>query len=149
MRRKVSCRASSPSTRRTPGLWPAPALRYRIRRVVYEVDEIDPDSGAISQREGSCGVVDWLGEMVGDGRELARSALVPRIEREDDPKHWLRDYLTDRGPSPSAEVKVAAKERGFGERALQRAAGSDRRRHDPGRIPAAYDLAASQSRHLP
>lgn len=100
-----------------------PALRYRIRSAPYVVNE---DTGEVRDVATSCGVADWLGEVDGDGREAARAALVPRIEKEGSPRQWLREYLTEAaGEVLRAQVVAdAADEHGFSEAAIKRAARS-------------------------
>jgi len=99
-----------------------PALRYRIRGATYYVTEVNPTTGEVTNAAATCGVADWLGEVEGNGRDLARDALAPRIERDNDPRAWLRDYLTAQGQSPRTEVLTAAKEDGFSDSAIKRAA---------------------------
>jgi len=99
-----------------------PALRYRIRPAHYVVAEVDEDTGEIHDKPASCGVVEWIGEAEGDGRELARSYLAPKIDREDGPGDWLRDHLTEQGETPRSDVMRAAQVAGHNETAIKRAA---------------------------
>jgi hypothetical protein len=101
-----------------------PALRYRIRSASYIVEEADHDTGEITQKLGSCGVVDWVGQVDGDGRDLARSFLRPHIEKEESPAHWLRGYLADAGETAREDVIEAGKKAGFSLTAIKLAAQS-------------------------
>lgn len=104
------------------GTLSVPALRYRIRSAPYIVSEVDEDTGEIREIATSCGVADWLGEVEGDGREIARSLLMPRIEQENSPVAWLREYLTAAGDTARQDVIAAALEAGFSKGAMERAA---------------------------
>lgn len=99
-----------------------PALRYRLRSAPYLVHEVDTDTGEVRELPASCGVADWTGEVDGDGRQVARDALLPVIEKTGTPAQWLREYLTGDGESTRAEVIAAAREDGISESALKRAA---------------------------
>ncbi|MGQ0465505.1 MAG: AAA family ATPase [Sporichthyaceae bacterium] len=98
-----------------------PALRYRIRQATYTVTETDAETGEIRELPASCGVVEWIGQ-VDNGLETARSFLAPSMSRDNDPKAWLRDYLTHAGETPRQTVLEAGAEAGHGEKQLQRAA---------------------------
>lgn len=104
------------------GTLAVPALRYRIRSAPYVVTELDEDTGEVREVTASCGVADWLGEVDGDGRQIARDALMPRIEREGGPREWLRDYLTAEGEATRADVLAAAGEDGLSLDQIKRAA---------------------------
>jgi len=99
-----------------------PAMRYRIRSAPYEVTELDEATGELRDVAASCGVADWIGSVAGDGRELARSYLVPKVEKENDSKVWLRDYLDDAGEALRSDVIAAASQGGFSRAAIERAA---------------------------
>ena len=99
-----------------------PALRYRIRVASYVVDELDEDTGQVRQVPGSCAVADWVGEVEGDGRSIAREALAPRIEKVGTASQWLRDYLTEEGETARPAVIEAAAAAGFSIDAVKRAA---------------------------
>jgi AAA domain-containing protein len=101
-----------------------PALRYRIRSARYTVTEVDEDTGAPVDRDDSCGVVDWIGEVDGDGRAIARDALAPRVEQEGTARQWLRQYLIDHPQVPRQQVLAAAEVVGHSESAIKRAARS-------------------------
>lgn len=101
-----------------------PAIRFRLRSATFTVEEVDEDTGEIVTRAAGCGVADFIGEEAGFGRDAARELLVPKLEREDDPKRWLRDLLTERGETNSAEVLAAGKEAGHSRTSIQRAAHS-------------------------
>lgn len=104
------------------GTLAVPALRYRIRAAHYTVAELDPDTGEVTERDASCGVADWLGYVDGDGRQIARDALLPKIEREGGPRQWLRDYLTGEGEATRASVIQAAEVEGYSLDQIKRAA---------------------------
>lgn len=99
-----------------------PGLRYRIRSAAYTVAEVDESTGEVTDMAASCSVVDWIGEVDGDGRQIARDALAPAIEREGSPKTWLRDYLRAEGEVSRADVIAAGGEDGFGLDQIKRAA---------------------------
>lgn len=98
-----------------------PAMRYRLDSSTYTVDEVDPDTGDVVEREASCGVAMFVGEEVGFGRDNARDMLAPHMDREDDPKSWLRDYLTTAGESLSVDVYRHGKDVGHSRSAIHRA----------------------------
>lgn len=104
------------------GTLDVPALRYTIRSARYTVEEVDDQTGEIVEVPGSCGVAEWTGEVTGDGREVARALLAPRMERDDDPKAWLRRYLTDCGESERNKVLAAGEDAGHSADKLKRAA---------------------------
>jgi hypothetical protein len=97
------------------------ALRYRLRSAPYTVEEVDSTSGEVRDVMTSCGVVDWLDEIQGDGRAIARAALIPHIEKADSPEAWLRGYLTEHGEGLRRDVINAAGEDGFSDSAMKRA----------------------------
>lgn len=97
-----------------------PALRYRLRSADYVVIENGREVRA------SCGVADWIGEVEGDARAIARAALSPKAERaETESVKWLREFLQTEGETDRQTVLRAAKEEmGYSERQLSRAATS-------------------------
>jgi archaellum biogenesis ATPase FlaH len=99
-----------------------PAWRYRIRSADYTVMEPDRFTGKLREVNASCGVADWVGEVDGDGREIARAALVPRIDKDDPERDWLLDFLTERGPIDRGTVMEAAVLEGYKERKIKDAA---------------------------
>jgi len=101
-----------------------PALRYRIRSAQYEVTELDETTGELRNVAASCGVADWIGTVDGDGREIARATLAPRIEKDNDPKAWLHGFLTNGGETLRVDVIEAAEQAGFSRAAIERAAPS-------------------------
>ena len=101
-----------------------PGLRYQINPSAYEVDELDEETGEVRIIATSCGVATWLGEVDGNARDIARSALTPRIEKPDSPEAWLRAYLKDEGETERAKIITAARQEGHGESAIKRAARS-------------------------
>lgn len=104
------------------GTLAVPALRYRIRAAHYVVAEVDDDTGEVHDVAASCGVVEWIGQAEGDGRELARSYLAPRIEKDDEPGTWLREHLTEHGETLRADAMKAGAEAGFSLEQIKRAA---------------------------
>lgn len=106
------------------GTLAVPALRFRIRSAQYVVEEIDEETGQSVEVPGSCGVAEWAGEVLGDGREVARALLAPRMERDDDPKAWLRRYLDLTGEVERSKVVEAGKDAGHSVDKLKRAARS-------------------------
>lgn len=98
-----------------------PALRYRIKPAHYTVTEHDEDTGTTRDIEASCGVAHWIGELEGDGRQIARDALTPRLEREDSPEKWLRTYLTTAGETERRDLMAAADDANFSEHQIKRA----------------------------
>lgn len=101
-----------------------PALRYRIRSATYTVPEVDEQTGEVTDVTASCGVADWIGEVDGDGRQIAREALTPAIERDGSPKTWLREHLLSEGEASRVDVIAAAREAGFSLDQIKRAARS-------------------------
>jgi hypothetical protein len=97
------------------------ALRYRLESRAYTVQEIDTDTGEVTDRQAECAVAVWVGEVAG-GREYARSLLTKSMERGDDPKAWLRRYLSGVGECESGQIKAAAGEAGYSEPTIKRAA---------------------------
>ena len=67
------------------------------------------------------GSVEWLGDTTVDARDLLSG------DSDDDPgertaaEHWLQDYLTANGPTPSKTVKVEAAKEKISEATLKRA----------------------------
>jgi 5S rRNA maturation endonuclease (ribonuclease M5) len=100
-----------------------PAVRFRIDTASYTVEEIDEQTGEVSYIPATCSVATLIREEAGNGRDLARRLLTPAMERGNDPKKWLRQYLTETGPCLRDQIMEAAKEAGFGEKKIQRAAG--------------------------
>ena len=99
-----------------------PAVRFKIDTATYTVEEIDKQTGEVLHIPATCSVVKYIREEAGNGRDLARKLLTPAMERDNDPKTWLRQYITDRGPTMRDEVMEAAEAAGFSERQMQRAA---------------------------
>lgn len=99
-----------------------PGLRYELRTAPYVVDEVDEDTGEVVEREASCAVADWIGEVEGDGRAVAREALAPKIEREGSPREWLREYLAGEGEAARSAVMAAAADDGYSPDQIKRAA---------------------------
>lgn len=99
-----------------------PALRYRLRSAPYLVTEVDQITGEVTEHAATCAVADWLGEEPGDGRAVARDLLVPAMSRDDDPKAWLRNYLTDAGETLRQTIMAAGQDADFSSKQLQRAA---------------------------
>jgi hypothetical protein len=100
-----------------------PAVRFKIDVAQYTVEEIDKQTGEIFYIPATCSVAKFIREEKGNGRDLARKMLTPAIERGNDPKKWLRQYLTEAGPCLRDQVMQAAEAAGFGEKKIQRAAG--------------------------
>jgi hypothetical protein len=68
------------------------------------------------------GTVEWLGDTTVDARDL----LAGRDDDDDAgertaAEHWLEDYLTENGPTPSRTVKAEAAKEKISERTLKRA----------------------------
>lgn len=101
-----------------------PALRYRINSAPYVVEEVDQETGEIREIDASCGVVEWIGAVEGDGRAIARAMLAPAIEKEGTPIAWLREYLTAAGETSRVDVLKAGEAAGFSESSIARAARS-------------------------
>ncbi|MDQ3416522.1 MAG: AAA family ATPase, partial [Actinomycetota bacterium] len=104
------------------GTLAVPALRYHLQPSPYTLEEVDQATGELHEVAASCGVAVWRGEVAGDGREIARAALAPKIEREDGPDAWLRDYLHGADEIPRADVVAAAELVKISESAVKRAA---------------------------
>jgi 5S rRNA maturation endonuclease (ribonuclease M5) len=100
------------------------AVRFRIKSAPYTVEEIDKETGELRLVDTSCAVAELVREEDGDGRALARKLLTPAMAGADDPKAWLQNYLTATGPCLRDQIMEAAKKAGFGEKKIQRAAGS-------------------------
>lgn len=127
-----------------------PALRYRLTSSEYTLDELDEDTGAIVTHTATCGVAEFIGEEPGFGRDAAREMLAPHMEREDDPKGWLRDYLTAAGESASEDVYKHGKEAGHSRSAIHRAAQRLGVAYRKGGFPnRTWWRLPSQSSHLP
>lgn len=77
---------------------------------------VDTDDGPTE-----IGSVEWLGDSTLDARDLLNG------DTDDDPgertaaEHWLKDYLTANGPTPSKIVKIEAAKEKISERTLKRA----------------------------
>jgi hypothetical protein len=100
-----------------------PAVRFKIDTASYTVEEIDEHTGEVHYIPATCSVAKFIGEEAGNGRDLARQMLTPAMSRAGDPKAWLQNYLTETGPCLRDQIMEAAKEAGFGEKKIQRAAG--------------------------
>jgi len=98
------------------------AVRFKIDTASYTVEEIDQETGEVVYIAATCSVAKYIREEAGNGRDLARKLLTPAMERDNDPKTWLRQYITDHGPTMRDEVIEAAEAAGFSERQMQRAA---------------------------
>jgi hypothetical protein len=99
------------------------ALRYELLSAPYKVEEVDPTTGHMVMVNTSCGVARWLGEVNGDGQTIVRNLLAPSLEREGDPKQWLRERLGLDGAEVKAEViKAEAREAGYSDAGIKRAA---------------------------
>jgi hypothetical protein len=98
------------------------AVRFKIDTASYTVEEIDQETGEVVHIAATCSVAKYIREEAGNGRDLARKLLTPAMERDNDPKTWLRQYITDHGPTMRDEVIEAAEAAGFSERQMQRAA---------------------------
>jgi hypothetical protein len=100
-----------------------PAVRFKIDTASYTVEEIDEQTGEVHYIPATCSVAKFIGEEAGNGRDLARQMLTPAMSRAGDPKAWLQNYLTETGPCLRDQIMEAAKDAGFGEKKIQRAAG--------------------------
>src|SRR5205814_2047412 len=98
-----------------------PALRYEVTGSSYQVAETDP-AGSVTYLFATTGVLSWLGEVEGDGRALARSALSPAIESTHEAKDFLRELLTEHGQMTRVEVMADAEVAGLSEASIKRAA---------------------------
>ena len=89
-----------------------PALRYQIMSVPYTIDELDPDTGAVLAIEANVKVAQWTGVVDGDGRAIARAALMPdHQDRAPNPADtWLHNYLSEEGKVSRQQVLAAAAE---------------------------------------
>lgn len=105
------------------GTLQVPGLRYRIRSAPYVLEEVDELTGEIREVTASCGVCDWVGEVSADlARETAQRSLQPKLDKDDDPGEWLKEYLKDLGRSKRQDVLSAALLAGFSESSMKRAA---------------------------
>ncbi|WP_448611843.1 AAA family ATPase [Geodermatophilus sp. URMC 60] len=100
-----------------------PGLRYRIRSAHYTVSEVDRRTGELVDRPASCGVAEWIGQVEGDGRAIARAALVPKIDKQPTAQEWLSNYLAARGETLRQKVLDDGAEAGFKRTAITTAAG--------------------------
>lgn len=66
------------------------------------------------------GSVEWLGDTTVDARDLLDGGDDDAGERTA-AEHWLEDYLTANGETPSKVIKVQARKEGISERTLKRA----------------------------
>ncbi len=99
-----------------------PALRFTVRAAHYTVTEPDRKTGKPREFPASCAVVDWAGEVDGDGRALARGLLAPRVEQEGTARQWLRQYLTVNGETARPQVIEDAEAAGHKRTAITNAA---------------------------
>lgn len=68
------------------------------------------------------GSVEWLGDTTVDARDLlAGDEADTDIGERTAAEHWLEDYLTVNGPTPSKDVKTAAAKEKISDRTLKRA----------------------------
>jgi hypothetical protein len=100
-----------------------PAWRYRIRSAHYTVTEVDRRTGEVVEKPASCGVAEWIGEVEGDGRSIARAALVPRIEKQEaSARQWLSHYLGTNGETLRSTVIEDGVKAGYSKTAITDAA---------------------------
>ncbi|MGK5112792.1 AAA family ATPase [Geodermatophilus sp. CPCC 205506] len=99
-----------------------PALRYRIRSARYIVTEVDRYTGELVEKPASCGVADWIGEVAGDGRTIARDALTPKLDKRPSARQWLSQYLGTNGETLRATVIDDGEEAGYSKSAITDAA---------------------------
>ncbi|QZT62130.1 AAA family ATPase [Mycolicibacterium austroafricanum] len=77
---------------------------------------IDTDDGP-----AEIGSVEWLGDTTVDARDLLAGDGDEDASERTAAEHWLIDYLTENGATPSKVVKAAAAKEKISERTLQRA----------------------------
>jgi hypothetical protein len=77
---------------------------------------IDTDDGPTE-----IGAVEWLGDTTVDARDLLAGDDGDEAGERTAAAHWLEDYLTAKGPTPSRDVKVDAAKEKISERTLKRA----------------------------
>ena len=99
------------------------AVPFKIDTASYTVEEIDEQTGEVHYIPATCSVAKFIGEEAGNGRDIARQMLAPAMSRAGDPKAWLQNYLTETGPCLRDQIMEAAKDAGFGQKKIQRAAG--------------------------
>lgn len=67
------------------------------------------------------GSVEWLGDTTVDARDLLGGDGGDEAGERTAAEHWLQDYLTENGPTPSREIKTAAGKEKISDRTLKRA----------------------------
>lgn len=78
---------------------------------------VDTDDGPTE-----IGSVEWIGDTTVDARDLlAGDAHDEDAGERTAAEHWLQDYLTENGPTPSKKVKNDAAKEKFSDRTLKRA----------------------------
>lgn len=77
---------------------------------------IDTDDGPTE-----IGAVEWLGDTTIDARDLLGGDGDHDADERTAAEHWLQDYLTANGPTPSKAVKAEARKEGISEATLKRA----------------------------
>jgi hypothetical protein len=77
---------------------------------------IDTDDGP-----AEIGSVEWLGDTDVDARDILGGDANDDADERTAAEHWLEDYLTVNGPTPSKIIKTEAAKEKISERTLQRA----------------------------
>ncbi|UHJ58029.1 AAA family ATPase [Mycolicibacterium fortuitum] len=77
---------------------------------------VDTDDGPTE-----IGSVEWLGDTTVDARDLLGGEGGDEAGERTAAEHWLQDYLTENGPTPSREIKNAAAKEKISDRTLKRA----------------------------
>lgn len=99
-----------------------PAVRFRIISKRHTTFEIDPTTGGRRRAHSEVGVAELVREEQGDGRVMIGRIMGGAVRREQDPKHWLRDLLLERGETLRSDVMQAGADAGYSSDQVKRAA---------------------------
>lgn len=87
------------------------SVEFRIVNTVIDTDDGPAEIGS----------VEWLGDTTVDARDLLAGDGDEDAGERTAAEHWLQDYLTENGATPSKVVKAEARKEGISEATLKRA----------------------------
>lgn len=87
------------------------SVEFRIVSTTIQLDDGPTEIGS----------VEWLGDTTVDARDLLAGDEAEDAGERTAAEHWLEDFLTANGPTPSKTVKTEAAKEKISERTLQRA----------------------------
>lgn len=87
------------------------SVEFRITSTTIQLDDGPAEIGS----------VEWLGDTTTDARDLLAGTDDDDAGERTAAEHWLEDYLTANGRSPSKAVKAEARKEGISEATLKRA----------------------------